>query len=117
MEPSQVAVFDGDIPEAHNATWQRGVVGFGDVTIENCHLTGFHEAGIVINDGGNPITSGATVRDTYVVGPKPPFTAIQIDTTAGSGKGPILIDHCTVETRDDDANGTGDGFPITLNIS
>ncbi len=90
------------------ATWQRGLVCFGNVTVDNCVVTGFNEVGIVLIDGGNPIDTGAVIQNSYVVGPKAAYMGIEIETNDGAGKGPILIDHCTIATRD--------GFCINLKI-
>lgn len=90
------------------STWQRGLVCYGEMTIDNCYITGFNEVGIVLVDGGNPITTGAVIKNTYVVGPKASYMGIEIETNDGAGKGPILIDHCTIATRD--------GFCINLKI-
>lgn len=91
-----------------NTTDQWGIVAYGNVTIENCYVTGVKSAAIVLRDGageGGGITTGATIRDTYVIGPK--YECILIRTEAFAENGPILINHCTLKSN-------GEGFPIHM---
>ncbi len=88
------------------ATWQHGLVCFGNVTVDNCYITGFEANGITLYDSGNPVTTGAVIQNTYVVGQKKTEYGIYIETYDGAGKGPILIDHCTIDAPE--------GFPLGL---
>lgn len=87
-------------------TWQHGLVCFGNVTVDNCYVTGFMANGITLYDSGDPISTGAVIQNTYVVGQKKTEYGIYIESYDGGGKGPILIDHCTIDAPD--------GFPLGL---
>ncbi len=93
-------------------TNQWGIIGYGNVTIENCFVTGVKSAGIVLRDGagdGGGITTGATVKDTYVIGPI--YQCIYLRTEDFAGKGPVLINHCTLQPSGND------GYPVFLEMT